>query len=174
MADFKNPVSGIYQTILGLVSGNIGVGLKRVQDGDGNDTVLSLGTNKAQFHGDTEAVNGKYSGNLNVTGTITAGSQSGDESNKYTINTYSANHTMVTENEAVILDGDYSILLVPAGDYTGRVVYIKCYGGSVTSNVQAQGGEFIDKSSAEITVNNGAAVVLISDGTGWHRLANFT
>lgn len=184
MADLKNDASSIYQSIISLASGAISATLKRLQDGDGNNTAFSVSSVATKTNGNHETTNdGTVGGNLTVGGTVEAGVFEGDGSGLTnlpggsqpvrTINSYSSNHSMTPDNDIIILDGDFTVSLVDAGDYTNKIVTIKCYNTTTPSNVQTINNQLIDQINQEDTINDGEAVRYLSDGSNWHRIANY-
>jgi len=185
MADLKNNASSIYQSILSLASGAISATLKRLQDGDGNNTALSISSVATKTDGNHETTgNQTVGGNEDVSGTVTAGAFVGDGSGltnlpggggqpTRTVNTYSSNHDMTANDDVIILDGDFIVTLLAAGDYTNKVVTIKCYNTTTNNNVQTVNSETIDQGAVEDTIAAGEAVRYLSDGNNWHRIAKY-
>jgi len=185
MADLKNNASSIYQSIVSLASGAISATLKRLQDGDGNNTAFSISSVATKTDGNHETTgNQTVGGNENVSGTVTAGGFVGDGSGitnlpggaqpVRTVNSYNADFNMSVSDDMIILDGDFTVTLVAAADYTNKVVTIKCYNTTTPNNVRAQTGESIDRGAAEDTIAAGEAVRYLSDGSGWHRIAKYS
>jgi hypothetical protein len=185
MADLKNNASSIYQSIVSLASGVISGTLKRLQDGDGSDTAFSLSETATKTHGDHETTgNETVGGNVEVNGTVTAGAFVGDGSGltnlpsgggqpTRAVNEYTSNHNMTPSDDVIILDGDFIVTLLAAGDYKNKVVTIKCYNTTTPNNVQTVNSEEIDRSAVEDTIADGEAVRYLSDGVGWHRIAKY-
>lgn len=128
MADYSSAnISTLYQTILGLVSGNIAAALKTVQDGDGNDTALQLGTGRVKSTGTLES-----DGNATIGGSVTATSYSGSAANMtgvqsaaYGFRTETSNYSISDGDEVIIMNGTSLGLTLPtAADNEGKVYHI--------------------------------------------------
>lgn len=166
MADLKNNASAIYKSIVSLVSGNVSSALKRLQDGDGNNTALSLSNIAAKIFGDLEvtgAITGDGSGLTNLPQTTPT----------LSVRNVTADDDLLEEDDVVIIQGDHLFDLLEAASVINKEIIIKCYGTSITDNVRAVTGESIDGNNAEITVNNKRSVKLLSDGNEWHITSDF-
>lgn len=168
MADLSSgPFKNFYQSVLTLTTNLVTSSLKRVQDGAGNDTALSLSTIAAKIWGTLETT-GNFTSGGKVTATRFVGSAFGVTNlgeARYGIRT-STSSTVIGSSEEVIIMNGTSIALeinVAPSDILGKEITIK------NTNATTLGitltGVTIDGNGASRTLSSEGAVVLIATST---------
>lgn len=178
MADYSSlNISGLYQTILGLNSGNVAAALKTVQDGNGNDTALQVATGRVKSTGTLEST-----GNATIGGSCSATSFSGSgtdltgvHNSDFAIRTVSSGAALIGETDQVInLTGTASsITLGIAADLEGkRVIVNNLTSGSIPIDFNSQtlfnNGA---ASTSTLNVRGYSGYIFLATASGWVLLS---
>lgn len=172
MADLTSPGKTVYTAILTLATVNMTSTLKRVQDGAGVNSALSLSTTGARIDG-TLVVTGDvtFSGQFTV-GTIIGDGQGLTNSflATHTIRTITASDPLGDSEDVVVMNGSSISLTLPqVADYEGREYVITNINGTAAT-VAAAGVETItgnETTGTVLTIPSNGTVKLYALADRW-------
>lgn len=177
MADYSSgDISGLYQTILGLNSGNVAAGLKTVQDGDGNNTALQVATGRVKSTGTLES-----DGNATIGGNATATQFNGSAAGltgvqgvAYAKRTLTTSGSASDGDELIIMNGSsLSLTLQDADDIDGKSIVIMNI--NATEVTLAFAGQSSIGSGTATTADRTLAayssVTLVADNSAYYIIA---